>query len=900
MTKKILRGRKLNQEATFRRCKLTHAVHKALLPPSTGLSLAGGIVIGAACNLAYPSQAAAQALEVIDLSNLNGRNGFVIDATPGNFQALSKAGDMNGDGLKDIVIGNDSGNASYIFFGQPTTEATRSVSDLDGSNGFVVQGFDTPERNFGLGENVGGGGDVNGDGLDDVVLGARIFYSEGSLRGGQSYVVFGPGEQLTGSSINVADLDGQNGLEVRGVPTCCFPISQGANVIGDVNGDGVEDFSVGNFSGSPDGIERAGRAFVVFGRENTPFPPTLELSSLNGENGFAIYGTQPLGSLGVSTTGLGDINGDGIDDMAVGAPDVPDRSTTIGEAYIIFGRDFSQGPAFPPVIRPNDLDGKNGFAIRGAISSRLGFALGDVGDINGDGISDVLVGAYTASRSYVVFGQDTAEVGDFPALIEVSELDGTNGFELIFPGNFGWSVDGAGDFNGDRIDDAIIGAPEYGNFGVSLVLFGRNSSTGSTFPKSIDVGTLESSDGVLLRGAAFPGTPRGGSAGYSVAGLADVNGDSVDDVAVGDRDFGRTYVVFGRSAEAPPLIRCPGDINGDNQQDFAVLTQGSLTATVKDITGALVSTVEFDGNLVPVDMEVMEDINSNDAPELVVLGEGSVKAEVRDSLTGELLGSVDFDPNLTPIDLELVGDQSGNAIPELAHLGQGSAQVEVKDPLTGELIQTVTFNGQRIPVDLSVSANTGIHLAVLGDHPDPDRADQVEIRDLASGDLLSRIGYGKGWQVKQLELLADSNGNGSKEAAVLRVHPTTDAVNVLIKDTGTGRKVSRLGFDPQYPPLKMVILSDLNGNGSDEVVVLGPKAGGGNQKAVVKDGKTNELIRRLFFNKTFVAQDMDVCPDINGNGAQELVMLGKRESDGKLKAFIKDARTGELIGRINF
>ena len=135
-------------------------------------------------------------------------------------------------------------------------------------------------------------------------------------------------------------------------------------------------------------------------------------------------------------------------------------------------------------------------------------------------------------------------------------------------------------------------------------------------------------------------------------------------------------------------------------------------------------------------------------------------------------------------------------------------------------------------------------------------------------------------------------------SAVLRVKD--GQVNVLVKDTQTGRKVSRLGFDPNYAPIKMAVLSDINGNGSEEVVVFGQRINAGNHKAWVKDGRTGESLSQVFFSKQFAGQDLDVCPDINGNGSQELVMLGRRESDGKLRAFIKDAKTGELIGRINF
>ena len=97
----------------------------------------------------------------------------------------------------------------------------------------------------------------------------------------------------------------------------------------------------------------------------------------------------------------------------------------------------------------------------------------------------------------------------------------------------------------------------------------------------------------------------------------------------------------------------------------------------------------------------------------------------------------------------------------------------------------------------------------------------------------------------------------------------------------------------------MVTLSDINGNGSDEVAVLGRHQGGFNQKVWVKDGKTGRSIQQVFFNKTLLPQDMDACPDVNGNGAYELVVLGRR-SDGKLRAIIKDAKTGARIGAFNF
>ena len=138
-----------------------------------------------------------------------------------------------------------------------------------------------------------------------------------------------------------------------------------------------------------------------------------------------------------------------------------------------------------------------------------------------------------------------------------------------------------------------------------------------------------------------------------------------------------------------------------------------------------------------------------------------------------------------------------------------------------------------------------------------------------------------------------------RKPAVLRVNPSDNHVDVLVKDAKSGIQLSRLGFDPNYPPVKMAVVPDTNGNGSDEVVVLGVRFNNGNQKAVVKDGRTNKLIKRVFFNPEFIGQDLAVCPDMNGNGVSELVMLGRRGYD-EIKAFIKDAKTGALIKRVEF
>ena len=300
----------------------------------------------------------------------------------------------------------------------------------------------------------------------------------------------------------------------------------------------------------------------------------------------------------------------------------------------------------------------------------------------------------------------------------------------------------------------------------------------------------------------------------------------------------------------------------------------------------------------------MPDVNANNSPELVALGTGTVQAEVWDTLTAAQLSLVNFDPAMTPLDLELVDDQTGNSVPELANLAQGSVKVEVRDGLNGNPVNTVSFSAGFDPMDLEIypdlNVNGSPELAVLGNKTDPTKGDKVEVRDLTTGNVVQNIWLGKGWQVLQQELVADFSGNGADEVAVLRVRPSDSAVNVMFRDTKTSQRLGVIGFDRNYPPTQLLTIADINGNGADEVVVFGQRFNGGNQKAQIKDSKTRALIKAVFFDKNFAGQDIATCADINGNGVEELVMLGKRASDGKLKAIVKDAKTGALIGTVNF
>lgn len=505
---------------------------------------------------------AARAQEVIELREIDGSNGFVLSGIDegDNSRRVSGAGDVNGDGIDDLIIGavgadpngNDFAGESYIVFGRSTGFPVNfKLAELDGTNGFVLNGIDANDYSGG---SVSGAGDVNGDGIDDIIIGADGADPGLNSRAGASYVVFG---RETGfpASIVLSDLDGTNGFVVNGIDESDLA-GQSVSGAGDINGDGIDDLIIGAGYASPGGDSYAGEAYVVFGR-SIGFSASIELDNLDGLNGFVLNGIDPFDLAGKSVSNAGDVDGDGISDLIVGAEGAYSGSDArVGEAYVVFGRDtgFSAGFDF------ESLDGTNGFRMSGIDSfDGAGESVSGAGDINGDGINDLIIGAgggdpdgdFNAGESYVVFGRDTA----FPANISLSSLNGTTGFVLNGADDSdrsARSVSGAGDVNGDGIDDLIVGAvfadPD-GNSaaGESYVLFG--SSTG--FPASLDLDSLDGLNGFVLKGI----DPLDGSGGV-VSDAGDVNGDGIDDFIInasgaspgGNANAGETYVVFGNAA----------------------------------------------------------------------------------------------------------------------------------------------------------------------------------------------------------------------------------------------------------------------------------------------------------------------------------------------------------------
>ncbi|MEL6476546.1 MAG: M10 family metallopeptidase C-terminal domain-containing protein [Pseudomonadota bacterium] len=535
-----------------------------------------------------------------DVTTLNGLNGFVVEGINpffgngiGSGGAVSAAGDINGDGIGDIVIGAERGvsldpvtgqqrftaGEVYVVFGtRAGFPASVDPGALDGTNGFRLLGGREAQ---GLGFSVSGAGDVNGDGVDDLLLGTRATGLGQSAEPGEAFIIFGQTTPFAAVQ-DIGTLQAGQGFRVVD-PNPSIPGQLGRSVtdIGDFNGDGIGDFAIGEAKAfnpaRPSDIEQ-GAVHVILGTA-AGFPAVGAPNQL--PRSVTYFGPLDQAGLGTSISGIGDFNGDGLDDLIAMAPGAPFRSPVERFAAVIFGDNTVPATGnFGVDLNTLPQDASRGFFIRN-LADTAGVAA-NAGDVNGDGLDDLIVGGPNANgglgAAFVIYGSRTPDFN-----VSTQNLDGTNGFTILGNqglGFLGASVHAAGDLNDDGYDDVIVGAfganrtPRPGRTedfigGAAYVIFGGPGGRDAT----ISVGDLDGRNGFVAQGISPFSAQPDDALGTSVAGGVDVNGDGIDDVLIGAEDAGsapgtvqevragRTYVIFGRDTGQLPLV------NGTNGAD---------------------------------------------------------------------------------------------------------------------------------------------------------------------------------------------------------------------------------------------------------------------------------------------------------------------------------------------
>ncbi len=529
-----------------------------------------------------------------------GLTGYLLHGIAGGDYAgfaVAPAGDVDGDGIADFLIGAPGADyatgETYLVLGGTANLAALdgdgdhviALGDLEFGNGYLLKGLRPDDYS---GWAVSAAGDVNADGHADFLIGAYKGGNDTSGTGdaGEAYLLFGGSnlkeldKDFSGDNdgeIDLADLDAASGYRFVGDEHGDYAGFSVAG-IGDVNGDGYDDLLISAYhadygvSGDDDGF-----TYLVFGG-----PYSLGgLDSLSGgggdgeilladlfggegQFGYVFAGATNNGEAGFAVSAAGDVDGDDIADLVIGAPGVGYGD---GAAYLVFGGagnlhslDESDGDA-DGVIRLSSMDGVFGFRFVGPHGEyeEVGYSISTAGDVNGDGYDDLLIGAPFASpgeseagRAYLVFGGkanldqlDTAD-GKADGTIALENIDGATGYVIegaVEYGKAGLTVSSLGDFNGDGYDDLIVGSNKYSAF----VLFGGGS-----------LGSLDNLDGNGdghiwlagldgINGFELRITADDDPLVLDVSAAGDVNDDGYADILVGVPDdvAGKAYVIFG-------------------------------------------------------------------------------------------------------------------------------------------------------------------------------------------------------------------------------------------------------------------------------------------------------------------------------------------------------------------
>ncbi|MCL1630301.1 VCBS domain-containing protein, partial [Roseibaca sp. V10] len=830
---------------------------------------------------------------VFELSELSGNSdlsGFVVNGVSADDRSgssVSSAGDVNGDGLDDLIVGvpyagpnGSNSGMSFVVFGKSDGSAVELSKIEAGAGGFVINGVSADDRS---GSSVSSAGDVNGDGFDDLIVGAPYDDPNGSYSGA-SFVVFG---KTDGDAVALSEVEaGGGGFAINGVSASDWGgLSVGS--AGDVNGDGFDDLIVGAGGDDPNGFN-SGASFVVFGKTGGS---AIALSDVEaGIGGFVINGVSADDFSGTSVSSAGDVNGDGFDDLIVGAPYDDPNGTSSGASFVVFGK--TDGTA----VELSAIEaGIGGFVINGvSADDRSGRSVSSAGDVNGDGFDDLIVGVYgddpngsNSGASFVVFGKTdggAAALSDMEAGSGGFAINGVSAYNRV-----GWSVSSAGDVNGDGLDDLIVGAwaddPNGFYSGASFVVFGKTDGT------AVELSTIEAGTG----GFVLNGISAFDNSGFSVSSAGDVDGDGFDDLIVGapyddpnGTSSGASFVVFGGDfTGAATEVGTSGDDVLTGSADRDVLIGGTGNDTLIGAGGADVLRGGAGDDLLAISDLSFARIDGGTRP-IALLDENGLELFEDDELV----------------------DAGGEALYEsddlLAISGLSLARID-----GGTGTDTLRLDGTGLVLDLDALSNTSLTSVEVIDLNGGGNAlaiSPVELFQLAEGtNILRVLGAssdavtltGSSWWTRGADLEEGSstfavytNGNAALEVVqgvTVRGGLTIKPIALSDVEAGSGGFMINGVSAADFSGASVSSAGDVNGDGFDDLIVgarFDDPNGSSSGASFVVFGKTDGTAVELSAVEAgtggFVINGVSVddrsgysvssAGDVNGDGFDDLIV----------------------------
>ncbi len=478
--------------------------------------------------------------------------------------------DQDGDGYDHEDYGGDDcdDEDSDIHPDQPDDDGDGVDDDCSGVADDDIALSDAPAAYAGIdssdqaGAVLAGFGDLNGDGYDDFAAGVPNHNGGGGTGAGATFVVLG-GSLSGWTDLDTADVTVDH-------TDAAAQLGTSVAFAGDVDGDGTDDLVMGA-TGAGWTTGSSGDAYLFLG--GSDMTGGLELSEYDADSIFA--GTASGVSTGAAVAGVGDITGDRLAELVVSAPG---HTVRRGVTYLI------SDPATGIV----SLDDATHSWIGEDADDYCGSALASAGDVDGDGVDDLLFGSYINDRGgseagsgYLVHGPGTA----------ISELEDADAI-MVGVSSGDWSsyaLDGAGDTNGDGYDDVVIGAHKS---------YGSWSNAGSAY---LLLGPFTGEVDLAYADASFEGPNQNAFLGYDVARAGDVDVDGNDDFVLGaygenshGNSTGAAYLVLGPVSGAFDLesgavkatgessnnyagigVSGAGDLDGDGSGDWLVGARGA-------------------------------------------------------------------------------------------------------------------------------------------------------------------------------------------------------------------------------------------------------------------------------------------------------------------------------------